>query len=94
MCCHGVGCGQRPAPLPPMSGISSPESGNNATQRRNPLADEVRDVMEGRRANRMKKAAPDPGLMERVRGIIDDVVNQVKKTMPAAPTERPGVIPR
>lgn len=91
--CHKVGGGggcSRPQPLPPMSGITSPESG---TQRRNPL-DEVRDVMEGKRAKPKKFEKPSMDLMERVRGIMDDFVDRIKKTMPSAPTERPGVSPR
>jgi hypothetical protein len=92
MCCHGVGGGSRPSPLPPMSGISSPESNNNA-QRRNPL-EEIRDVMEGKRATRMKKAEPESNMLERVRGMMEDFLNKVKKTMPSAPVERPGVTPR
>lgn len=93
--CHKVGGGggcSRPQPLPPMSGISSPESGNN-TQRRNPL-DEVRDVMEGRRAKPNKFEKPSLNLVERVQGMMEDFMNRIKKTMPSAPTERPGVTPR
>lgn len=92
--CHKVGGGggcraSRPQPLPP---VTSPESGNNA-QRRNPL-DEVRDVMEGKRAKPKKFEKPSLDLAERVQGIISDFIDRIKKTMPSAPTERPGVTPR
>jgi hypothetical protein len=91
--CHKVGGGSRPSPLPPMTGITSPESNNN-TQRRNPL-DEVRDTMEGRRAKPNKVEKPDTAnMLERVQGIISDFVERIRKTMPSAPAERPSVTPR